>query len=62
MMSYSEELSVFRALKEQSARLLSTQDDLMMGPYQQLHSRICAVLGMMLSTEDEVNQTQEYDT
>lgn len=62
MMAYKEELQVLRLLHSQSEKLLQTQDELMMGPYQQLHGRICAVLGMVVTGEDEMRLTPEQES
>lgn len=62
MMIHEEELQVLRLLHSQSEKLLRTQDELMMGPYQQLHGRICALLGMMATSEDEMHLTPEQES
>ncbi|MFC6283805.1 MULTISPECIES: hypothetical protein [Polaromonas] len=62
MMAHEEELQVLRLLHSLSEKLLRTQDELMMGPYQQLHGRICAVLGMVVTGEDEMHLKLEQES
>ncbi len=61
-MAHEEELQVLRLLHSLSEKLLRTQDELMMGPYQQLHGRICAVLGMVVTGEDEMHLKLEQES
>ncbi len=61
MISHDEELQILRLVLRHSKRLLRTQDELMMGPYHQLHGRIEALLGMMETSEAEIRSTEEQE-